>query len=174
MEEKTTTTTTKKEKVKKIVREYASIPIILIVVGLIFGFVLQWGIVPTGSMEPTIHSGSLFLALRMVDKQDLDRGTIISFQHNGGQSYMKRIVGLPGDTLHIEGGAVYINGEKLDESGYLPENTPTTVSGADTFEIPAGHYFVMGDNRQNSADSRVWPTPYVDANNVTSVMLVHS
>lgn len=95
----------KRKKVKKLLKECIPDLIIFIITLLIFRFVLQWGIIPTGSMAPTIQPGSVFFSLRMVDKQNLHRGSIISFQHNG-QGYMKRVVGLPGETLHIEGGAI--------------------------------------------------------------------
>lgn len=167
--------TTKKDKVKKYLKEYLPIPIIFIAFALVFNFVLQWGIVPTGSMEPTIQPGSVFLALRMVDKQNLERGSIVSFQHNNGQRYMKRVIGLPNETLHIENGVVYIDGRELDETAYLPPDTITTVrTGAtQTFKIPDGCYFLMGDNRQNSGDSRVWPDHYVPCSNISSVVLFH-
>ncbi len=165
----------KKTKAKKLLKEYLPIPITFTLIVLIFNFVLQWGIIPTGSMEPTIRPGSVFLGLRVADKQNLERGSIVCFRHNNGQNYMKRVIGLPNETLHIQNGIVYIDGLALDESAYLPPGTVTTVKNGnpETFEVPEGCYFLMGDNRQNSEDSRVWSDHYVSCDNINSVTLFH-
>ncbi len=74
--------------------------------------------------------------------------------------YIKRVIGLPGDIINIENNTVYINDEAIDEP-YLDDNVFTNTSGSVLsfpFTIPSGQYFVMGDNRENSSDSREWGT----------------
>ena len=80
-------------------------------------------------------------------------GDIIIFHAPGVEDldYIKRLIGRPGDTVHIEGGVVYVNGQALYET-YIAE--PTGYSG--TWEVPEGQFFVLGDNRNNSSDSHLW------------------
>lgn len=75
--------------------------------------------------------------------------------------YVKRVMGLPGDTLRIQNGQVYVNDILLEEPYINPENrqgSPVTNSFDGVFEVPTGEYFMLGDNRNNSSDSRVWGT----------------
>lgn len=90
-----------------------------------------------------------------------ERGDIIIFKFpdDESQNYVKRVIGCPGDTVKIEGGKVYVNGELLEED-YLKE-TWTVATGPYTFEVPEDSYFVMGDNRNNSYDGRYWTNTYV-------------
>ena len=83
------------------------------------------------------------------------RGEVIIFKYpvNPSKKYIKRVIGLPGETVKISGGKVYINEDRLDESEYL-DNTYT--SGNLIMELSEKEYFVMGDNRNNSSDSRAW------------------
>jgi signal peptidase I len=72
-------------------------------------------------------------------------------------SYIKRVIGMPGDYIKIENGKVYLNGEELDESAYLKDDVTTDASGDNYFKelkVPEGYVFVMGDNRAESGDSR--------------------
>ena len=87
---------------------------------------------------------------------------------------MKRVIGLPGETLSFKNGYTYVNGEKLDES-YLPTQGITTLpdSMADkTFTVPEDCMFVMGDNRTGSNDSRLLGEPYIPVEAVQARMLV--
>ena len=86
------------------------------------------------------------------------RGDIIVFEHEdavkGKELMIKRIIGMPGDTVELIDGDVYINGEKYDESGYLVEKTEITGNITEPFVVPENSYFVMGDHRSVSKDSR--------------------
>jgi signal peptidase I len=85
------------------------------------------------------------------------RGDIIVFHYPGDPTddYVKRIIGLPGDHLLIEGGKLYINDVLLDEP-YLPENMRTFPRSRYSNVVPEDSYFVLGDNRLGSSDSRNW------------------
>ncbi len=105
------------------------------------------------SMTSTLQSGELVL----VDRQaGLQRGEVLVFYPPNGstESYIKRLIGLPGDHISIRGGLVYVNGERLSEP-YLAPGTVTRTDYVD-FEttVPAGSIFVLGDDRTGSWDSR--------------------
>lgn len=119
-------------------------------------------IIPTGSMESTVHVGDRVFGNRLAYLfSDPERGDIIIFKFPDDESklYIKRIVGMPGETVVIIDGAVYINGQEtpLDEP-YLNE---PPIGSYGPYQVPEDCYFVMGDNRNNSLDSRFWNNPYV-------------
>ncbi|WP_413665612.1 signal peptidase I [Microbulbifer sp. CNSA002] len=150
----------------------------------------DWSPVPSGSMEPTIHPGdflwvdktsygpSLFFFNKQVAQWgNPSRGDVITFlPPHTDQLYVKRVIGVPGDSLRIEGANVFVNGAQLEyhlESGVgsdilgrevidgrehqfkLSGNKKLPYIGK-TIEIPEGKYFVMGDHRNDSLDSRYW------------------
>lgn len=117
--------------------------------------------VPTGSMEPTIMAGSRMIGLRLsYIFSEPERGDIVVFKYpdDTSQNYVKRIIGLPGETVEIIGGVTYIDGEALEED-YLAE-TPNELDFG-PYVVPEGCYFMMGDNRNNSNDSRYWVNKFV-------------
>jgi len=87
---------------------------------------------------------------------DIQRGDMVVFHYPGdpAKSYIKRVIGLPGDHVAIEEGAVWVNGEKLDEP-YVPEEYRDRQS-APLISVPSEHYYVLGDHRSSSNDSRSW------------------
>ncbi len=110
-------------------------------------------------MEPTLHDGYLILVTRRLDP--LRRGDILSFRYpaDPSQTFIKRVVGLPGEIIAIQDGKVLVNGQDLQEDYLDPQlnRFPHTWVGT---KIPEGKYYVMGDNRDSSNDSRFWgPVP---------------
>lgn len=127
-------------------------------------FVIINATVPTGSMENTIMPGDDLFGLRIAYLfSEPERGDIIIFKYpdDETQTFIKRIVGVPGDLIVIEDGKIYINGsEEPLEEPYLKEEW-TRNTGPYEFAVPSGCYFVMGDNRNDSLDGRYWSNPFV-------------
>jgi len=106
------------------------------------------------SMTPTLQNGEYILVNRLAYKTGQpERGDIIvfSFPTDEGQDLIKRVIGLPGETVHISDGIVTINGVKLEES-YIAQN-PNYFG---EWPVPEGYLFVLGDNRNDSRDSHQW------------------
>jgi signal peptidase I len=134
----------------------------LIVAALLIAFVIKTYLVeafyiPSESMTPTLLVGDRVLVNKLsYDLHDVHRGDIVVFKAPPGEEtaqikdLVKRVVGLPGDTIEGRGGTIYINGKQLAEP-YLPKGTESRTFAEE--KVPAGHYFVLGDNRQNSKDS---------------------
>lgn len=168
-----------KEKGKKhILREYAESILIAIVMALIIKtFLIQAFKIPSGSMIPTLKIGDHILVNKFVYGTKLpftdriiipfgkpERNDIIVFKfpEDEKKDFIKRVVGLPGDLIEIRNKSVYINGKLLEES-YAAHNDPIVypagIQPRDNFGpvvVPADSYFVMGDNRDFSLDSRYW------------------
>ena len=108
------------------------------------------------SMQPTLFPGDYMIVNKLAYRFDHspDRGDVIVFRYPPNPSvvpYIKRIIGIPGDQVHIADGKVYINGQPVLETWLIE---PTKRGG--DWSVPSGQYFVLGDNRNNSSDSRSW------------------
>jgi signal peptidase I len=171
---------------KSTAREYyEALLIAIIFVNFARIFVFQAFKIPSGSMEDNLKIGDHIVVNKfiygpqaagflggLVPLRDVRRGDIVIFRfpQQPAIDFVKRVVGLPGDTVSIENKVVFINGNRLDEpyvilddghvyprSEYLPPVHRDRDQMA-PFEVPAGRYFVMGDNRDHSHDSRYWGT----------------
>lgn len=130
---------------------------------VIYAFIARPFQVSGESMYPTFKNNEYILTnLIGLRFAPLKRGDVIVFKAptDADKDFIKRVMGLPGDQVMLQDGFVYINGTKLDESKYLRSDV-RTYGGAflqegQTVTVPEDHYLVMGDNRQNSSDSREW------------------
>ena len=119
-------------------------------------------LVPSESMEDTINTGDRVIGLRPAYAlHGPERGDIVIFKYpdDETQLYVKRVIGLPGDEVLIRNGLVYVNGSStpLDE----PYAKGSGTGDFGPYNVPAEHYFVLGDNRDHSWDSRYWTNTYV-------------
>lgn len=122
---------------------------------IITTFIVQGFVIPTGSMETTIMPHDrVFVNKFIYHFTEPQRGDIIVFKYpvDPSKDYVKRLIGLPGETVEMRNGIVYINNKPLDET-YL---TRPSSGNYGPITVEKGHYFMMGDNRDNSEDSRYW------------------
>lgn len=133
-----------------------TLAIALLSIFVIYSFVAKPFVVNGASMKPNFSDGDYILVDEITYRfREPERGEVIVFKNpnNEAEFYIKRVVGLPGEKVVINANTVKINGEVLNEN-YLPiENS---VSGERVFDLGAREYFVMGDNRAESFDSRNW------------------
>lgn len=118
------------------------------------------------SMQPTLHEGEFILVNKLAYRLgNFQRGDIVVFHHDATEDYIKRVIGLPGDSIEVHDGHVYVNGQMLAEE-YIA--APPRYSGA--WQVPEGQIFVLGDNRNQSSDSHQWG--FVSSNTVVGRALV--
>jgi signal peptidase I len=171
---------------KSIVREYFESLVIAVVLALfVRTFVFQAFKIPTGSMEPNLLVGDHLIVNKMIfapamtglerailPGRDIARGDVVVFKfpEEPERDFIKRVIGLPGDRLEVRKKLVYINGEPIDEPYAQRTGPPRPLTEADLREnygpvtVPSDQYFMMGDHRDNSEDSRFWgflPKSYV-------------
>lgn len=133
----------------------------LVIAGVVIVFLYQPVKVEGTSMMPwLVDQERIFINKFVYQIEDIGRGDVIVFRypHDPTRSYIKRIIGLPGDTVAIEKGEVFINGKKLEEPYLIDEYRDRWNHAARV--VPPNEYYVLGDHRNSSNDSRVWgPVP---------------
>ncbi|MGE5654183.1 MAG: signal peptidase I [Bacillota bacterium] len=143
-----------------------TLAVALVLALLIKNFLVEFPLVPTGSMIPTIQLQERIVVDKLTYRfKPVQRGDIVVFPNpdNNAELYVKRAIGLPGETVEIHDGKVFINGEALDE----PYLRVVTQGRFGPYKVPEGHYFFLGDNRNSSRDSRFWTaTHYIAAKDV--------
>lgn len=154
-------------KLKEAISFMTPIVIALIVAILLKTFIFANAVVPTGSMINTIQEGDRIIASRLAYiNEDPKRYDVIIFHYPDDESqlFVKRIVGMPGETINIKNGIVYItdaNGNTTEaRSDFVTNCVPTGDFGP--YTVPLGSYFVMGDNRNDSWDARYWKKKNVE------------
>jgi signal peptidase I len=156
---------------RRIIVEYAvTIAAAALVAFLIQAFAVKPFRIPTPSMADTVRTGDRVLIDRIeYHFRAVHRGDVIVFGGQGPIPLLKRVVGVPGDTLSLRDGELYVNGQPAPDSyvrrvdGVIEPTKPGPNAAepwslSRPFTVPAGQYFVMGDNRTESADSRFWGT----------------
>ncbi|MGE5544829.1 MAG: signal peptidase I [Bacillota bacterium] len=139
-------------------KEFIGIVIVAFFLAMILRtFVIEGRWIPSGSMIPTIQVGDRVMVNKFIYHfKEPERGDIVVFEPpaiiNQKDDYIKRIIGLPGDTIEVKDGKVWVNGEALNEP-YIAE-TPNYEYGP--VKVPEHALFVMGDNRNMSYDSHLW------------------
>lgn len=140
--------------------------IFLAAVAVVFKTILMLGFVPSASMEGTIKTGDFLISTRYdIGAEDLNRYDIVVFAppDSPNESYVKRLIGLPGETIEVKNGKVYADGIELDSSY---KKGPQNRTGDGVYVVPEGCYFFLGDNRNDSLDSRFWEEKYVPLENI--------
>lgn len=149
---------------KELKSTLCTICITIVVVVLLKTYIIINATVPTGSMENTILPGDNILGLRVAYLlEEPERGDVVFFYFpdDETQKYVKRIIGLPGEKVYINEGKIYINDSETPlEEPYLKEEWIVST-GPYEFYVPEDCYLMLGDNRNASADARLWKNSYV-------------
>ncbi len=158
---------------KSLARDYFEAAIVAVLLSLfVRTFLFEAFRIPTPSMEASLMVGDhiivdkFALAPRldseggMLPIRDIRRGDVVvfKFDREPEKDYVKRVIGLPGDEVRVDNKSLFVNGKEAVEP-YVHHDDPQYVAERDTLppvKVPAGFYFLMGDNRDNSADSREW------------------
>ncbi len=165
---------------KKEVLSWIKIIVGAFIFSLLFNnYVIVNAWVPTGSMMDTISEKSRIVGLRlsyMLSQPQRNQIVIFVYPDSSPEEevlYVKRIIGLPGETLEVRNGKVYINNAEIPLDDSFVRNVPyPDSSNFGPIEIPENHYFMMGDNRTNSADSRDWKNKFVSRDKILGEVIL--
>lgn len=151
---------------KRIITIITGYSIFIIIIFFIFRTVFMIRTIPSGSMEGTIMTGDVVFATRYdVSEKEIERFDILVFipPDDPDEQYIKRVIGLPGETVEVRNGSVYVDGTEIDDSFI---KNPMNRKGDGVYVVPEGCYFFLGDNRNQSKDSRFWKQSYVPQENI--------
>ena len=143
--------------------------ILVLALFLLFRFVVGFSCIDGNSMLDTFQNGDIVLYTRI--NPEIHRGDIISVAIPSGEYYVKRVVALGGDTVDLRDGVLYVNGEAETGSYIRGETYPEEASFGYPYTVPDGDAFVLGDNREESIDSRFFGS--VNLHQVKGVLRVH-
>jgi signal peptidase I len=138
-----------------------TVVIALVIAVVLYLFIMTPHEVLGNSMHPTYKNGEYLMANKLTYKfGEPRRGDVIIFKYSDTQDFIKRIIGIPGDTVMIKDGKVYVNGNLLNENSYLKDTVYTSggeyLAEGETLTLEENEYFVLGDNRPHSSDSRTF------------------
>lgn len=160
---------------RRLWRDYGFIPTTVVVMLLLFKVIFQIAWVPSGSMETTLPTKSVLLSWQLpyvLGDPTPKRGEIVTFWSDEmGKLLVKRVIGLPGDTVTFQNGDVYVNGQRLAED-YLEQSGITASGSREEYRVPEGCLFFLGDNRTGSYDARSWAEPFIPVENVRSHVML--
>lgn len=115
-------------------------------------FVIVFSFVDGSSMDPTLKDGELAMYNRLASSYE--PGDIISMRVPSGEYYVKRVIATAGDAVDLRNGEVFVNGKKLDDKWAVGQTWPESIAVNYPYTVREGNVFVLGDNRENSLDSR--------------------
>ncbi len=160
-------------RIRSLVIDYMQAALIAVLLSLfVRTFLFEAFRIPTPSMEKSLMVGDHIIVDKfalgprldfeggVLPLRDIRRGDVVvfKFDQEAEKDYVKRVIGLPGDEVKVDNKALYLNGKQVTEP-YVQHIDEATVAERDflpAVKVPSGHYFLMGDNRDNSADSREW------------------
>ncbi|MCH4888879.1 signal peptidase I [Acidaminobacter sp. JC074] len=154
---------------KKILEWVKPIVLAIVIAFIINSFIIVNAVIPTGSMKPTININDRVIALRLSYLfTDPQRGDIIIFDSNYEDKLLvKRIIGMPGEAVEIKEGRVYVNNQVLEDFSDI-----LIAGDFGPYKVPDDAYFMLGDNRNGSKDSRYWDNPYIDESLIKGKVLI--
>jgi len=163
---------------KYLLRDVLSVVIsAVIIAAALKAFVIDSRVVPTGSMIPTIQEGDRVIILELpyfLGKTPARQDVVVfsapeEEEFEKGEDLLKRVIGLPGDTVEVRDGLVFVNGEALDEP-YI--NEQPTYNKLFEGTVPADCYIMLGDNRNRSDDSHLWENPYIPFSDIKGKVIL--